>query len=176
MAQGGLTTRMDKIRSRYSHPDMQLAMFRLGETDFGIALGNVKEIIRYRAPEASNEVPSFMNGFLRLREMLVPVVDLRRRFGLDTLVTELTRIIITVVDKHIVGLVVDEVNDIAALGREVKLMPYNESEAPWVCSIVAVVEAGSRRVMVMDADLILGQDEKMFLDAPLHTAPGSYAS
>lgn len=165
---------MDKIRSRYSHPDMQLARFRLGKTDFGIALGNVKEIIRYTAPEASNEVPSFMNGFLRLREMLVPVIDLRKRFGLKTLITEQTRIIVTVVDKHIVGLVVDEVNDIAALGREVKLMPYTDSDAPWVCCIVAVVETGSRNVMVMDADLILGQDEKSFLDAPLHTASVPY--
>lgn len=163
---------MDKIRSRYSHPDMQLAMFRLGETDFGIALGSVKEIIRFKVPEASNEVPSFMHGFLRLREMLVPVVDLRRRFGLNTLITELTRIIITVVDRHIVGLVVDSVNDIAALGREVKLMPYSNSDAPWVSCVVAVVETGSRSVMVMDADLILGHDEKMFLDAPLQAASG----
>lgn len=165
---------MDKIRSRYSHPDMQLARFRLGDTDFGIALASVKEIIRYRTPEASNEVPSFMHGFLRLREMLVPVIDLRRRFGLNAHLTEHTRIIIAVVDKHIVGLVVDEVSDIAALGREVRLMPYNGSEAPWFRTIVAVVEAVGRSVMVMDADLILGPDEKMFLDAPLHAAQGSY--
>lgn len=155
---------------------MQLARFRLGETDFGIALANVKEIIRYKTPEASNEVPSFMSGLLRLREMLVPVIDLRRRFGLSTLVTEHTRIIITVVDMHIIGLVVDEVSDIASLGREVKFMPYNDSEAPWVSSIVAVVETGSRSVMVMDADLILGHDEKMFLDAPLQAASGPYGS
>ena len=167
---------MDKIRSRYSHPEMQLARFRLGDTDFGIALGNVKEIIRYRAPEASNDVPSFMAGFLRLREMLVPVIDLRKRFAVDTLVTELTRIIITVVDEHIVGLVVDEVNDIAALGREVRLMSYNGSEAPWARCIEAVVETGSRSVMVMDADLILGQDEKRFLDAPLNSAQGPHGS
>lgn len=167
---------MDKIRSRYSHPDMQLARFRLGETDFGIALGNVKEIIRYREPEASNEVPSFMNGFLRLRDMLVPVIDLRKRFGMDTLVTEHTRIIITVVAEHIVGLVVDEVNDIAALGREVRLMSYSGSGAPWASCIEAVVETGKRSVLVMEADLILGHDEKIFLDAPMQTAQGPHGS
>lgn len=160
---------MDKIRSRYTQPDFQFARFRIAKTDFGLALKSVKEILRYRAPEKSNDVPSFIEGFLRLRGMAVPVVDLRKRFCEQAALTDLSRIIIAVLDRHIAGLIVDEVNDIALGSKEIKQKEFS-ADTPWSACVEAVIELGPFNIYILNPSLILTDDEKRFLDAPFSGA------
>ncbi|MBI2400565.1 MAG: chemotaxis protein CheW [Deltaproteobacteria bacterium] len=72
---------MKKARSKYSNPDFQFIRFRLSGHEFGLDVSAVREIIKYRAPEAC-EYPPFIEGFIRVRSILVPLIDLRKRFSL----------------------------------------------------------------------------------------------
>src|SRR4030065_1769657 len=105
---------MKTARSKYAHPDFQFVRFRLSSFEFGIDIRNLKEIIRYREVTAAPGMPSFIEGFIRLRSMVVPVIDLRKRYALDPVVAEPVRIIITLLNGDIAGLVVGEGGDITA--------------------------------------------------------------
>lgn len=157
---------MKRIRSKYTHPEFQFARFRLASNDFGVDIKNVKEIIRHREIVQSADFPPFLEGFIRLRSMAVPVIDLRKRFSLEQSFNDSTRIIIASVQRHIAGLIVDEVMDITMGGKELMVEPGTLS-GRWGGSIDAVIETGRGTVMIMNPVLLLTDTEKSSLDAPL---------
>ena len=124
----------------------------------------VKEIIRLREASRAPDCPPFLEGFIRLRNIVVPVVDLRKRFSLPFAESEHARIIIISVEGLIAGLVVDEVNDVAAGGTQ---MTDNFSEAePWNGCVEAAVETQGVTVRIINPSALLTDDEKAFLSAP----------
>jgi len=101
--------------------------FILGDESYGIAVLKIREIIRLVNITAVPQMPEYVKGVINLRGKIIPVVDLRLKFGLskaDT--TERTCIIVVQVDLHSglksqMGLVVDgveEVTNIAAADIE----------------------------------------------------------
>jgi len=73
---------MDKTGRRHTAGDSQFALFSLGGRDFGIEVGNVKEIVRLKKTIRPPDCPPFLEGFINLRNIVVPVLDLRNRFSL----------------------------------------------------------------------------------------------
>ena len=66
----------------------QLVVFELANEVYGINIGTVREIIRMQAVTYVPDAPDFVEGVINLRGRVIPVVDLRKRFGLP--VTETT--------------------------------------------------------------------------------------
>ena len=93
----------------------QLVIFKLGEEEFGVDILQANEIEKLdqgitRVPKS----PSFVEGVINLRGVIVPIVDLRKRFGL--MVREIgldTRVIIVEVNGNKVGMIVDAVVEVA---------------------------------------------------------------
>lgn len=157
---------MDKIRSKYTHPDFQFVRFRLSNVEFGLEIRSVKEIIRPRELAKPPECPYFIEGFLNLRSISIPVMDLRKRFSLAPVFNDATRIIIASIDGRITGLIVDEVNDITMGGKEVSLKPQSIKH-PWDGCIDGVVETGKLSMLIINPSGLLTDAEKDFLDTPL---------
>jgi purine-binding chemotaxis protein CheW len=157
---------MDKIWSKYSYPDFRFARFRLGEDEFCIDIRNVKEMIRNRGVLKLDDAPSFLEGFVDLRGMQVPVVDLRKRFSLEAGSSDSARIIISSLEGRIVGLIVDEVRDISMGCKEVKINKRPASCKPWESCVDAVVETNGASVYVMDLMRLLSGAELKALDSP----------
>ena len=97
--------------------------FRLAEENFGLSILHIKEIIK---PPLITPVPRTQEvilGILSLRGTVVPVVDLRRRLGLDAgPQTRKTRILIVQMESDLIGLLVDEVRHVIRL-RESDIEP-----------------------------------------------------
>ena len=166
---------MKSVRSKYAHPDFQFVRFRLSSFEFGIDIRSLKEIIRYREITVAPGMPSFIEGFIRLRSMVVPVIDLRKRYALDPVVAEPVRIIITLLNGYIAGLVVDEVADITAGCKELKLKnegpgPQGEGARPWDECVEAVIEDGRDSIMIIRLRELLRPDELSFFDGPMPPA------
>lgn len=158
---------MDKIWSKYSNPDFRFARFRLGVHEFCIDLKNVKEMIRHRGVVGRDYCPQFLEGFVELRGMSVPVVDLRRRFSIEPGSPDSVRIIIAALDGRIIGLVVDEVKDISMGCKEVKVNKRPAGREPWNSCVDAVVETNGGSVYVLDVLKLLSAGELKELDLPL---------
>jgi len=88
----------------------QLVVFRLGEEEFGVEILEVQEIILLSPITRVPRAPEFVEGVINLRGEIIPVVDLRKRFGLsaDELKDE-ARIVVVDVNENLVGMIVDEV-------------------------------------------------------------------
>lgn len=98
--------------------------FRLGAQEYGIGIMNVKEIRTYEKPTRMAGARACVPGVLNLRGDIVPVVDLRTRFGLPDGIDEHTVTVVMGLPSGIVGVVVDAVSDVLELRPdEIKPVP-----------------------------------------------------
>src|SRR5438874_4320237 len=88
--------------------ERQLVVFQLGAELYGVEIARVHEIIRLQTVTRVPRAPSFVEGVINLRGKVIPVVDLRRRFGLPTVEhTRATRIVVVEIGAQVVGIIVD---------------------------------------------------------------------
>jgi purine-binding chemotaxis protein CheW len=109
----------DAAAGREDRKVLQFVGFRLEDTDYGVAITRIREIILMRPITRVPEVPEYIEGLINLRGTVIPVVNLRRRFGLPHRdFDEETRIIVATVDERVVGFVVDAVTQIMRVGSD----------------------------------------------------------
>ena len=105
--------------------------FRLGDQDYGIAISKVQEIREWTKVTPLPNSPSYIKGMLNLRGAIVPVIDLRMRFGLDVLERDgFTVIIVVNVGGRLAGIVVDTVSDVLSVDPgQRRALPEFEGQA-----------------------------------------------
>jgi purine-binding chemotaxis protein CheW len=93
--------------------------FHVAEEDYGIAIRHVTEIIGIQKITVVPDMPSFIKGVINLRGKVIPVMDVRARFGLASReYDERTCIVVVNIDDRATGLVVDRVNEVADIPEE----------------------------------------------------------
>jgi purine-binding chemotaxis protein CheW len=94
----------------------QVVSFRLGPEEYGVDIAQVQEINRMVAVTNVPRAPVFMEGVINLRGQLIPIIDLRTRFGMPRADhTKNTRIVVTEIGTKRVGMVVDSVSEVLRL-------------------------------------------------------------
>lgn len=92
---------------------IQLVTFSIGEEEFGVDILKVQEIIRTMEITKVPRAQDFVEGVINLRGKVIPIIDLRRRFGLPSKAHDkYTRIIVIEINNMIVGFVVDSVSEV----------------------------------------------------------------
>ena len=95
-------------------------VFKLGNEEYGIDIQKITTIIEKdmniaRVPRT----PVFLKGVINLRGEIIPIIHLRKKFGLSDIEdTEETRIVIIKLDEIAIGLIVDTVAEVVELGEE----------------------------------------------------------
>ena len=139
---------------------------RLGESEFGFALDSVQEVVRYPRITPVPFAPSYVAGVTNLRGNLLPVIDVRARFGLAAKErADTDRIVVVNLRGVPTGLVVDSVREVMHLGSE------EQAEPP---AAVQGIERRFVRSVVRRDDgkrLILVLDHQQILDAPVSSGP-----
>lgn len=114
-----------------TNADTLCLTFRLGDQDYGIAISKVQEIREWTKVTPLPNSPPYIKGMLNLRGAIVPVVDLRMRFGLETLERDSFTVIIVVnVGGRLAGIVVDTVSDVISVDpSQRRILPEFEGHA-----------------------------------------------
>ena len=143
---------------------MQLVTFSIGVEEFGVDILKVQEIIRTMEITKVPRAQDFVVGVINLRGKVIPIIDLRRRFGLDSKAHDKhTRIIVIEINDMIVGFVVDSVS-------EVLRIPASTVEPP--PPVVAGVESEyisgvgklqDRLLILLDLDKLLSHEDMQAL-------------
>jgi purine-binding chemotaxis protein CheW len=95
---------------------VQVVSFKLGSEEYGVEIAQVQEINRMVAVTHVPRAPQFMEGVINLRGQLIPIIDLRTRFGMKRAEhTKNTRIVVTEIGAKRVGMVVDSVSEVLRL-------------------------------------------------------------
>jgi len=104
--------------------DLQVVGFRIGNETFGVRIGAVREIVRVPEITAVPNAPDTIEGVINLRGKIIPVMDLRKRFGQAAVQPDKrNRILVVELEKKLVGLIVNSAS-------EVLKIPPSEVEAP----------------------------------------------
>jgi purine-binding chemotaxis protein CheW len=99
--------------------EKKVIVFALGSEEYGVEVDKVRTIERMQPMTRVPKVPAFINGVINLRGVVVPIIDLRARFGLDLAeYNDNTRIIIVSAEEYEVGLIVDSANDVIDLDSD----------------------------------------------------------
>lgn len=102
-----------------SGEEFQLIRFNLGKSFYGIPIEHVSEINKLEEITTLPKAPKFIEGIINLRGNVVPVIDLRRRFGMEQVErTKKTKIIVVYVLKRLFGVIVDSVYEVLSLPKE----------------------------------------------------------
>lgn len=97
----------------------QLVTFLLADQIYGLEINSVREIIRLQPVTSLPAAPQFVAGLISLRNKVIPVIDLRRRFGLAAgEKNSNSRIIIMEIDQALVGVKVDAVLEVLRLEQD----------------------------------------------------------
>jgi purine-binding chemotaxis protein CheW len=134
--------------------------FTLGDEEYGVEILKVQEIRSYETPTTIANAPEFIKGVVNLRGVIVPIVDMRIKFGLGKAdYNQFTVVIILNVVGRVVGMVVDGVSDVLTLPPE-QIRPAPEFGAGLDTQyIIGLGTVGERMLILMDIErLMTGQD------------------
>jgi len=130
--------------------------FRLGAEEYGIEILNVQEIRGYEVATRMVNAPTYVLGVLNLRGAIVPILDLRIKFGMAevTYDSQTVTIVLNIGDR-VVGMVVDAVSDVVALkGEDIKPAPEFSGAISTAQVIgIATVEQGDTQRMLILLDI-----------------------
>ena len=104
--------------------DLQVVGFRIGRETFGLPISVVREIVRVPEITSVPNVPDYVEGVINLRGRIIPVLDLRKRFGEESVQSDRkNRIVVVEFENRGIGLLVHSAS-------EVLKVPPSEIEAP----------------------------------------------
>ncbi len=106
----------DSSEELYEGKVVQLVSFMLDDVEYGVDILSVHEILRFPELTRLPNTPPFIKGVINLRGNVIPVVDMRIRFGFaEGAITDLTRIIVVETGGKQVGILVDNVYQVVRL-------------------------------------------------------------
>lgn len=142
----------------------QVLTFALAGETYGVDILKVREIRGWSSVTHIPQAPADVLGVLNLRGAIVPIVDLRARFGLDSAArSPVTVIIVLTVEKNgrarDVGVVVDSVSDVADLTAEdVKAVP-NLGERSGGELLLGLASIGEHMVLLLDTEQFAAEEQ-----------------
>ena len=135
------------------------------EETYGIEINKIREIIRMGQITQVPETPHFIKGLINLRSTVIPVIDLRARFGLpEEELTDESRIMVLNVGSRTIGIIVDAVSEVLRVtGDQI-------SEAPPTVSslgneyMTGLVRLEEQLLILLDVDQLFGKEQLSEVD------------
>lgn len=156
------------ISEETSDGEIQIITFKVGKEEFGIGIDKVREINRLDKITSIPRAPVFIKGIMNLRGNVIPIIDLRERFGLESVESsENRRVIIVEIEGKLIGLLVDSVSEVLRISkRNIEVPPEvieTDVNLEFIESI-GKVDEGSRIILIVDVEKILSSEEKQELE------------
>jgi len=147
---------------------LQMVSFNLGNVEFGVDILMVQEINRMLNITRVPKSPDFVEGVINLRGRVIPIINLRMRFGLPAKEHDKqTRVVVVIIESKIIGLVVDSVSEVLRLPADTI-----EPPPPMVSGIESeyikgVGKLGEKLLILLDLTKLLTHQERAMLDGTI---------
>ena len=147
--------------------ERQLVVFRLADEDYGLNIETVREIIRLQAVTYVPDSPDFVEGLINLRGSVTPVVELRKRFGVElTEATSQTRIVVVDIGGENIGIIVDEVSEVLWISEDAIEPTSAVITTEDSYYIDGIAKLGDRLLILLDLERVLSvADRESLTDA-----------
>jgi purine-binding chemotaxis protein CheW len=141
---------------------MKFTIFNISDETFGIDIARVFEILRVQKIFTIPGLPGFLSGVMSVRGAVIPVMDLRRRFGMKPAGRK-ERIILVRYDHEKIGFLVDEIKEILVLN------PDDIRPSPSIFKgfkteyLTGIGKKDERIILLLNIDTLLTSEERIWL-------------
>ena len=148
------------VEARRTGVGNQLVTFGLSDEEYGLDIMKVQEIILIGEITKIPQAPDYVRGLINLRGNVIPIIDLRTRFGFSpSEKAEAQRIIVLNVGEGTLGIVVDEVDQVLRVKDEDIEPPPTSVSGIDHDFIAGLVKLENKLVIVLDIEHLFTRDE-----------------
>jgi purine-binding chemotaxis protein CheW len=157
---------------------VQLVTFHVGSEEYGLDINAITEVIRPLKITPLPRMPEFIEGVVNLRGVIIPIVDLRKRFALSEIRNEPRKMRMLITKgavfaegrrgKELLGLVVDSVQEVLHVPRKEIASPPGAATGEQADFISGMGKVGERLIIIVDIARILSQQERSALEEAGH--------
>jgi len=141
--------------------ELKVACFKVEGQPYAVDIMKIKQIIRPLKITPLPRAPAFLEGVIQLRGVVIPVIDMRKRFDLGPAPPKLERkVIIAGVERYIVGLIVDEVTEVITLPKAEIQPPPRVVKGIHSDYLLGVCRYQDEILLILNLDEILSSEEK----------------
>ncbi len=160
--------------------ELQVVGFRIGRETFGLPISIVREIVRVPEITAVPNAPDYIEGVINLRGRIIPIVDLRKRFGQKIVEpSKKNRIVVVELGPRAFGLIVNSASEVLRIPPSEIEEPNNVFQEGELDFVTGVGKLKGRLVILLDVSKILKRGELNSIDdiarAPELAAAGESA-
>jgi purine-binding chemotaxis protein CheW len=151
------------VKTDQSHDELiQLVSFNLDQEEYGVDVLKVREIIRMPVVTRVPNTPHFVEGVINLRGKVIPIISMRKKFGLmEAENDKQTRIMVMDVDGELMGFVVDSVSEVIRISSsEIQPSPAIVASGIDQDCIAGVINQAERLLVLLDLERMFSNDEK----------------
>lgn len=139
--------------------------FTLASEEYGVDILAVQEIRGYDTVTRVPDAPDYIKGVINLRGTIVPIVDLRLRFGCETAeYNDFTVSIVLHIGNRTIGTVVDSVSDVMEIPAEAVRTAPDLNSAIDATYIRGLAQVGERMVILLDIESMLLSPDMCLVD------------
>jgi purine-binding chemotaxis protein CheW len=157
---------VDKNGAEGTGHSQEYLTFVLADESYGIDILKVQEIRGYDAVTKIANTPDFIKGVVNLRGLIVPIVDLRIKFGLGNVVyNEFTVVIILNLNGRVVGIVVDGVSDVMNLqSSQIRTVPdiVSSIDTKYITGLATVED---KMFILVEIEQLMNSQEMALMDS-----------
>ena len=140
--------------------DLQVVGFRIGRETFGLPIAMVREIVRVPEITSVPNVPDYVEGVINLRGRIIPVVDLRKRFGQKSPEPDKrNRIVVVEVENRAIGLLVHSASEVLKVPPSEIEEPQNVFQEGELSYVSGVAKLKGRLVILLNLPRLLQSGE-----------------
>jgi purine-binding chemotaxis protein CheW len=145
--------------------ELQVVGFRIGRETFGLPISIVREIVRVPEVTSVPNAPDYIEGVINLRGRIIPIVDLRKRFGHKTFEPDKkNRIVVVELEGRAIGLLVNSASEVLRIPPSEIEEPHSVFKEGELSYITGVGKLKGRLVILLDLTRILQRGELQRLD------------
>jgi purine-binding chemotaxis protein CheW len=145
--------------------ELQVVGLRIGRETFGLPISIVREIVRVPEITSVPNAPDYIEGVINLRGRIIPIVDLRKRFGQKTFEpNKKNRIVVVELGARAFGLIVNSASEVLRIPPSEIEEPNNVFQEGELDYITGVGKLNGRLVILLDVDRILKRGELRGID------------
>lgn len=141
----------------------KVAVALIGEEEFGIDITKIVEILKKQKVFQLPNLPDFLSGVINLRGEIIPIVDLRKRFGIEDIKGK-GRIVVIRFGKEKIGLYVDDIKEIVNLDPSEISAPPSIFKGLKTEYMTGIGQKDERIIVILNLDRILTTEEQIRIE------------
>jgi len=142
---------------------MKIVAFTVVEKEYALEIKHVNQVIRMKEITPIPQTPDFVEGVIIWHGKVIPLINLRKKLSLERQgLSKLNRIIISKVDEHPIGIIVDQVTDV--LNLETANLETPSALLKEANYLVGVGKMGKRLILLMDVEKLLSPQERFSIE------------